>query len=250
MTDKKQDNQEQDKMINREGCEIADDMFEITQQCCDREDWYPAMCHCAESLGTSTFFADIMLKITQLCETAEECHRAMRHCMEIFYARNYISLGVEEVVVLLYKECIFTTFEVAVNENEENRMSLLMEQIKAKLKSYNTINAIIFNFYKTIGCDFKLEEFGVFSPLLDSLPENCDVWWGLSPDKQCTEAILRATVLVMHEPQRVKSNKNNQLKERKESWTKKMYRKLLAAIPWKGIRCLKRLQGILLQTAM
>ena len=31
-------NENQDKMLNREGCEIADAMFEITQQCCDRED--------------------------------------------------------------------------------------------------------------------------------------------------------------------------------------------------------------------
>ena len=240
MTDKNQDNQEQDKMKNREGCEIADAMFEITQQCCDRDDWYSAMCHCAETHGTSTFFADIMLKITQLCETAEECHRAMRHCMEIFYARNYISLGVEEVVVLLYKEGIFTTFEVAVNENEENRMSLLMEQIKAKLRSYNTINAIIFNFYKTIGCDFKLEEFGVFLPLLDSLPENCDVWWGISPDKQCTEAILRVTVLVMHEPQRTKSKKYNQNNEMKELWTKMVNQINFPMIPMPSIRSVKK----------
>ncbi len=80
-----QNNKEQDKMMNREGCGIADAMFEITRQCCDQEDWYPAMCHCAEVNGTLPIFADIMLKITQLCETAEEYHRAMRHSMEMCY---------------------------------------------------------------------------------------------------------------------------------------------------------------------
>lgn len=116
------DNQEQDKMLNREGCEIADAMFEITRQCCDREDWYPAMCHCAEVNGTFTFFADIMLKVTQLCEISEELHQAMRHCAEMVCSYNYLGFDTNDVIALLRYEGVLSTFEVSVNEKEENRM--------------------------------------------------------------------------------------------------------------------------------
>ena len=250
MTDKNQDNQEQDKMINREGCEIADAMFEITQQCCDREDWYPAMCHCAEVNGTHPIFADIMFKITQLCETSEDCRRAMRHCIEMCYSYNYLAFDTNDVRALLRYEGNLSSFEVSVNENQENRVLYLVEQMKEHIKSYGNINAVLINFYKSKELKIKMDEFSALQILMDTTGLDCDIHWGLSRYKRCTDPILRATVLVMYEPQRVKSNKNNQLKERKESWTKKMYRKLLAAIPWKGIRCLRRLQGILLQTVM
>ena len=210
MTDKNQDNQEQDKMKNREGCEIADAMFEITRQCCDREDWHPAMCHCAEVTGTHPIFADIMFKITQLCETAEECHRAMRHSMEMCYSYNFLGFDVSDVRALLRHDGNLSSFEVSVNENQENRVAHLVEQIKEQIKehikSYRNINAVLINIYKTSNCKYKMAEFSALQKMMDTTGPDCDILWGLSPDKQCTDHILRATVLVMHEPQCVKSN--------------------------------------------
>ena len=199
-------NENQDKMMNREGCEIADAMFEITQQCCDREDWYPAMCHCAESHGTSTFFADIMLKITQLCETAEECHRAMRHCMEMCYSYNYLAFDTNDVRTLLRHDGNLSSFEVSVNKNQENRVLFLVEQMKNQIESFGIINAVLINFYQTIEFKIKMDEFSALQNLMDTTGPDCDIHWGLSRDKRCTDPILRATVLVMHEQQRVKSN--------------------------------------------
>ena len=193
-------NKEPDKMMNREGCEIADAMFKITQQCCDREDWYPAMCHCAEVNGTHPTFADIMFKITQLCETAEECHRAMRHSMEMCYSYNYLGFDVNDVIALLRHYGNLSSFEVSVNENQENRVLYLVEQMKDQMKSFGNINAVLINFYKTSNCKFKMEEFSPLQNLMNTTGPDCDILWGLSPDKRCTEPILRATVLVMHEP--------------------------------------------------
>jgi cell division GTPase FtsZ len=192
------DNQEQDKMLNREGCEIADAMFEITRQCCDQEDWYPAMCHCAEVNGTFTFFADIMLKVTQLCEISEELHQAMRHCAEMVCSYNYLGFDTNDVIALLRYEGNLSSFEVSVNEKEENRMVQLTEQMKSKLDSYGCLTAVLINFYKTDSCHLKMEEFKAIPILYDSIPYEFDILWGLSPDKRCTEPILRATVLVMH----------------------------------------------------
>ena len=206
MTDKNQDNQEQDKMKNREGCEIADAMFEITRQCCDQEDWYPAMCHCAEVNGTHPIFADIMLKITQLCETAEEYHRAMRHSMEMCYSYNYLAFDTNDVIALLRYEGNLSSFEVSVNKNQENRVLFLVEQMKNQIESFGIINAVLINFYQTKEFKIKMEEFIALQDLEETTGPDCDIIWGLSPDNQCTKPILRATVLVMHEPQRVKSN--------------------------------------------
>ncbi len=203
------DNQEQDKMLNREGCEIADAMFEITRQCCDQEDWYPAMCHCAEVNGTLPIFADIMLKITQLCETAEEYHRAMRHSMEMCYSYNYLGFDTNDVIALLRYEGNLSSFEVSVNENQENRVAHLVEQMKEHIESFGNINAVLINFYKTKDFKIKMEEFSTLQDLVETTGPDCDIHWGLSPDKRCTEPILRATVLVMH-----KSKKNHYEKER------------------------------------
>ena len=172
-------NKEQDKMMNREGCGIADAMFEITQQCCDRKDWYPAMCHCAEVNGTYTRFADIMFKI--MC-----------------YSYNYLAFDISDVKALLRHEGTLSTFEVSVNENEKNRMVQLTKQMKSKLDSYSSLTAVLINFYKTDSCNLKMEEFKAIPILYDSIPYEFDILWGLSPDKRCTEPILRATVLVMH----------------------------------------------------
>ena len=199
-------NQEQDKMLNREGCEIADAMFEITRQCCDQEDWYPAMCHCAEVNGTHPIFADIMLKITQLCETAEEYHRAMRHSMEMCYSYNYLAFDTNDVIALLRYEGNLSSFEVSVNKNQENRVLFLVEQMKNQIESFGIINAVLINFYQTKEFKIKMEEFIALQDLEETTGPDCDIIWGLSPDNQCTKPILRATVLVMHEPQRVKSN--------------------------------------------
>lgn len=196
-------NENQDKMINREGCEIADAMFEITQQCCDREDWYTAMCHCVEVNGTHPIFADIMFKITQLCETAEECHRAMRHSMEMCYSYNHLAFDISDVRALLRHDGNLSSFEVSVNENQENRVLYLVEQMKAQIESFGIINAVLINFYKTIEFKIKMDEFSPLQNLIDTTGPDCDIHWGLSRDKRCTDPILRATVLVMHEPQRV-----------------------------------------------
>lgn len=203
------DNQEQDKMLNREGCEIADAMFEIMQQCCDREDWYPAMCHCAEVNGTHTCFADIMFKITQLCETAGECHRAMRHCIEMCFSYNYLGFDTNDVIALLRYEGNLSSFEVSVNENQENRVAHLVEQMKEHIKSYGNVNAVLINFYQAKEFKIKMEEFIALQALVDTTGPDCDIHWGLAPDKRCTEPIIRATVLVMH-----KSKKNHYEKER------------------------------------
>ena len=192
------DNQEQDKMLNREGCEIADAMFEITRQCCDREDWYPAMCHCAEVIGTFTFFADIMLKVTQLCEISEELHQAMRHCAEMVCSYNYLGFDTNDVIALLRYEGNLSSFEVSVNEKEENRMVQLTEQMKSKLDSYGSLTAVLINFYKTDSSNLKMEEFKAIPILYDSFPYEFDIHWGLAPDKRCAEPIIRATALVMH----------------------------------------------------
>ena len=191
MTD--QDNKEQDKMTNREGCGIADAMFEITQQCCDREDWYPAMCHCAEVNGTFTFFADIMLKITQLCDTREDWHQAMRHCAEMICSYNYLGFDTNDIISLLRNEGTLSTFEVSVNENEEKRMVQLTKQMKTKLDVYGRITGVLINFYKTDSNNLKMEEFNALQDLCTTIP----IHWGLAPDKRCTEPIVRATVLVM-----------------------------------------------------
>ncbi len=192
------DNQEQDKMLNREGCEIADAMFEITRQCCDREDWYPAMCHCAEVNGTFTFFADIMLKVTQLCEISEELHQAMRHCAEMVCSYNYLGFDTNDVIALLRYEGNLSSFEVSVNEKEENRMVQLTEQMKSKLDSYGSLTAVLINFYKTDSSNLKMEEFKAIPILYDSFPYEFDIHWGLAPDKRCAEPIIRATALVIH----------------------------------------------------
>ena len=193
-----QDNKEQDKMTDREGCGIADAMFEITQQCCDREDWYPAMCHCAEINGIFTFFADIMLKVTQLCEISEELHQAMRHCAEMVCSYNYLGFDINDVKALLRHEGTLSTFEVSVNENEKNRMVQLTKQMKSKLDSYSCLTGVLINFYKTDSCNLKMKEFKAIPILHDSFPYEFDIHWGLSPDKRCTKPILRATALVMH----------------------------------------------------
>jgi len=190
--------QEQDKMMNREGCEIADAMFEITRQCCDQEDWYPAMCHCAEVNGTHPFFADIMFKVTQLCEISEELHQAMRHCAEMVCSYNYLGFDANDVIALLRYEGVLSTFEVSVNEKEENRMVQLTEQMKSKLDSYGCLTAVLINFYKTDSSNLKMEEFKAIPILYDSFPYEFDIHWGLAPDKRCAEPIIRATVLVMH----------------------------------------------------
>jgi hypothetical protein len=193
-----QNNKEQDKMMNREGCGIADAMFEITQQCCDREDWYPAMCHCAEVNDSPLYFADLLFKISQLCETSEDRHLAMRHCMEMICSRNYLAFDISDVKALLRHEGTLSTFEVSVNENEKNRMVQLTKQMKSKLDSYSCLTGVLINFYKTDSCNLKMKEFKAIPILHDSFPYEFYIHWGLSPDKRCTEPILRATVLVMH----------------------------------------------------
>ena len=203
-----------------------------------------------DELSGHDYWETMKARISQVCESKEECQHAIRHIIEVICTYNYLSLDITEVRVLLQQERILKTFEVYVGESQEDRVAQLVAQMKDQMKSFGNINAVLINFYQTKEFKIKMEEFIALQDLEETTGPDCDIIWGLSPDKQCTDPILRATVLVMHEPQQVKSNKNNQLNEMKELWTKKMYRKLLAALHWNVIRYLRRLQGILLQTAM
>ena len=169
MTDKNQDNQEQDKMINRNGYYIA----------------------------------EVMFKITKLCETDDDIHRAMRLCAEmIFQADRRCNICLSDILHLLSHDGILSAFEVSVNENEENKMVLLTNQIKAKFDACGRITCVLILFYRTTDCIIYMEELKPINELVNEI----DIVYDFAIDELCTDPILRATVLVMHVPQRIKSN--------------------------------------------
>lgn len=147
----------------------------------------------------------IMFKIWQKCKSVEDCSRDIQRCAEIINANNLL-IDASDIRSLLLHDGMFSTFEVSINEKQENRIEILAEQMKAKMKNYGIINALLINIFTTNDCDFKMAELNAMQMLLD-FPRDYDIIWGISTENRCTEPILRATVLVMHESQ-FKENKS------------------------------------------
>lgn len=149
------------------------------------------------------YIAEVMFKITKLCEADDDIHRAMRLCAEIiFQADDRCNICLSDIFHLLRHDGILSAFEISVNENEENKMVLLTNKMKAKFDACGRITCVLILFYRTTDCIIYMEELKPINELANEI----DIVYDFAIDKLCTEPILRATVLVMHEPQCVKSN--------------------------------------------
>lgn len=133
-------------------------------------------------------------RILQICESGQENQSGMRICAEILLTvmedgRCYIDAC--DIIRLLRHDGILSAFEVSVNENEENKMVLLMDQIKAKFDVLGRITGVFIFIYTNGGINLK--ELETIKNLVDD--ETYFVWY----ITECNEPILRVTVLVKHE---------------------------------------------------
>ena len=150
--------------------------------------------------------AEVMFKITKLCETDEDILRAMLLCAEIILKLDFRrETFLPEVIHLLRQDGILCAFEVSVNENEENKMVLLTDQIKAKFDACGRITYALIRFYRTTNCIIYMKELKPIHEFVNKI----DIAYDFVIDERCTDPILRASVLVMHEPNAPNQIKNN-----------------------------------------
>ena len=152
------------------------------------------------------YIAEVMFKITKICETDDDILRAMRLCAEmIFQADRRCNICLSDILHLLSHDGILSAFEVSVNENEENKMALLTDQIKAKFDACGRITYVLILFYRTTNCIIYMEELNPIHEFVNKI----DIAYDFAIDKRCTDPTLRASVLVMHEPNAPNQIKNN-----------------------------------------
>lgn len=141
--------------------------------------------------------AEVMFKITKLCESDDDIHRAMHLCAELILKEDFrCDTCLPDIFHLLRQDGILSAFEVSVSENEENKMVLLTDLMKAKFDACGRITCVLIRFYRTTNCIIYMEELKPINELVNKI----DIVYDFVIDERCTEPILRATVLVMHEP--------------------------------------------------
>lgn len=146
-------------------------------------------------------WADIMFKISQRCQTGEDRQRAMHHCIEIMDTSNWFSINSREIQKLLNLDGVLSTFEVSVNEDlYDNGAGILITQIMNKIDSYGVISGVMINFFVSYDGKLTPEDTQPLADWLNSDECDFDVWCGVADDSYCDDLILRATVLVMHDP--------------------------------------------------
>ena len=146
-------------------------------------------------------WADIMFKISQRCQTGEDRQRAMHHCMEIMDTTNWFSINSREIQKLLNLDGVLSTFEVSINEDlYDNGAGILITQIMNKIDSYGVISGVMINFFVSFYGKLTSEDTQPLADWLNSDECDFDAWCGVSQDDYCDDNILRATVLVMHDP--------------------------------------------------
>jgi hypothetical protein len=148
-----------------------------------------------------SMWAEIMFKISQRCQTGEDRQRAMHHCMEIMDTPNWFSINSRKILKLLNHDGILSTFEVSVNEDlYDNGVGVLITQIMNKIDSYGVISGVMINFFVSFYGKLRPEEMQPLADWLNSDQCDFDAWCGVADDSYCDNLILRATVLVMHDP--------------------------------------------------
>ena len=69
----------------------------------------------------------IMFKIWQKCKSVEDCSRDIQRCAEIINANNLL-IDASDIRSLLLHDGMFSTFEVSINEKQENRDSVRLRR--------------------------------------------------------------------------------------------------------------------------
>lgn len=108
-------------------------------------------------------------------------------------ANNIVNIDVNDVRDLFQESGEIHAFDVSVGADEENRMVLMMDQIKKCSKCHEPYNRALVLFYFPEALPLLMEELKPFSDWIDSIPDEFTIKWGMAT--QSTQE-LRAIVLL------------------------------------------------------
>jgi hypothetical protein len=127
----------------------------------------------------------------KLQENREKVERCMT---DILCAPNsIIDIDVNDITDLFQKGGEIHTIETSTDATQENRMKMLVEQIRKSANSYEPYSHILVYFFISESHPLLMEELQPFSEWIASVPRKLSVKWGMAV-QSCQE--LRAIVLV------------------------------------------------------
>ena len=138
--------------------------------------------------------AEVLSLIDKKVSVRESREKVKRVIKDVLFAPNsIIDIDVNEITDLFQEGGEIHTIETSTDATKENRMEVLMEQIRKSANSYEPYNHVLVYFFISESHPMLMEELQPFSDWIESVPDEITIKWGLSV--QPTQE-LRTIVLV------------------------------------------------------
>ena len=136
----------------------------------------------------------VVTLINDKVKSKENREMVKRVINDILSAPNsIIDIDVNDITDLFQEGGEIHTIETSTDATQENRMEMLVEQIRKSANSYEPYSHILVYFFISESHPMLMEELQPFSDWIASVPDEITIKWGLSV--QPTQE-LRAIVLV------------------------------------------------------
>jgi hypothetical protein len=132
--------------------------------------------------------------INDKVKSQDQREKVKKCMMDILFAPNsIIDIDVNDITDLFQKGGEIHTIETSTDATQENRMKMLVEQIRKSANSYEPYSHILVYFFISESHPLLMEELQPFSEWIESVPCEITIKWGLSVQPKQE---LRAIVLV------------------------------------------------------
>ena len=136
----------------------------------------------------------VVTLINDKVKSKENREKAKRCITDILFAPNsIIDIDVNDIMDLFQEWGEIHTFETSTDATQENRMEMLVGQIKKSANSYEPYNHVMVYFFISESHPMLMEELQPFSDWIESVSRKLNVKWGMAIQ---SGKELRATVLL------------------------------------------------------
>lgn len=138
--------------------------------------------------------SNVVTLINDKVKSQENREKIKRVINDVLFAPNsIIDIDVNDITDLFQKGGEIHTIETSTDATQENRMKMLVEQIRKSANSYEPYSHILVYFFISESHPMLMEELQLFSEWIESVPCEITIKWGLSVQPKQE---LRAIVLV------------------------------------------------------
>lgn len=138
--------------------------------------------------------SNVVTLINDKVKSQENREKIKRVINDVLFAPNsIIDIDVNDITDLFQKGGEIHTIETSTDATQENRMKMLVEQIRKSANSYEPYSHILVYFFISESHPMLMEELQPFSEWIKSVPCEITIKWGLSVQPKQE---LRAIVLV------------------------------------------------------